>query len=59
MKISETKKLLRDMCRIIGHEYGKFGKCTRCKKKLPFVIWESVGMVVYNKGAIIQIMIDP
>ncbi len=67
MKISETKKLLRDMCRIMGHDY-KFGKppvneyartrCSRCKKKYELVAYEEIGMVVYNSKAIARINIS-
>jgi hypothetical protein len=58
MKISETKKLLRDMCRALGHDCGKYGKCTRCQKKLPWIIWESIGIVIYNKLGVTKIKFD-
>ena len=59
MKISETKKFLRDLCRTIGHDRGKYGRCTRCKKGLGFVIWESIGMVIHHPKGITKIKIDP
>jgi hypothetical protein len=59
MKISETKKFLRDLCRTIGHDHGKFNRCTRCKKKLGFVIWEACGQVIYNPLGVAKFYFPP
>jgi len=53
---SRKEEFKKTICKIVGHNEKK-NKCVRCGKKFPspFVMYELIGMVIYNSQSITKV----